>query len=167
MIFIFAIAAFLIAIQTTLLETLRVMGILPDVLLILAVYAGRFLSPRRAALAGAIIGSLAALTAPAEWSILPALYAVAGCLASLGWRQFLRASGPIEIAFLLPLGFLVNIVVLVFEYGLGARFLRAAVATALPNAAATAVAGPLAFAALKKRLHPLIGGSRKSVPRRR
>jgi hypothetical protein len=166
-IYIFAIAALLITIQTTLLETVRVAGILPDVLLILAVYASRFLSPQRAALAGAIIGSLAALTARVEWSILPALYAIAGWLASQGWRQFLRASGPIEIAFLLPLGFLVNVVILVFEYGLGARFLRAAVATALPNAAATAIAGPLAFAAVKKRLHPLIGGSRPRAARRR
>ena len=167
MIVIVALAALLITIQTALLESVRVAGILPDLLLILAVYASRFLTPQRAAVAGAIIGCLAALTARSEWSILPALYAVAGWLAALGWRQFLRASGPIEIAFLLPLGLLVNIVVLVFEYGLGARFLRAAVATALPNAAATAVAGPLAFAVLKKRLHPLIGGSRQSVPRRR
>jgi hypothetical protein len=166
-IYIVAIAAFLITIQTALLESIRVAGILPDVLLILAVYASRFLSPQRAALAGAVIGSLAALTARAEWSVLPALYAIAGWLASHGWRQFLRASGPIEIVFLLPLGFFVNIVILVFEYGFGARFLRATVAAALPNAAATAVAGPLAFAALKKRLHSLMGGSRQSVSRRR
>ena len=167
MIYVVAIAALLITIQTAFLEAVRVAGILPDVLLILTVYASRFLSPQRAALAGAIIGSLLALTSHAEWSVLPALYAVAGWLAALGWRQFLRASGPIEIVFLLPLGLLVNTVVLVFEYGLGARFLRAAFASALPNAAATAVAGPLAFAALKKRLHPLIGGSRQSVSRRR
>lgn len=156
----------LVLLKTAILESVRVAGVLPDELLILTVYASRFFAPRRALAAGALIGSLAALASAASWSIYPALYAAAGWLASHGWRQSLRASVAVEFVFLLPLALLVNACVLAADFGLGVRFARALGVLGVPNAAATAVLGPLLFAVLKRYVKSLRGGPPSHVARR-
>jgi hypothetical protein len=159
-------AALLVVLETAALESLRVAGVLPDLLLILTVYSSLFFPPPRALVAGAVVGSLAALASPSAWSLYPALYGAAGWLASHGWRQFLRASPAIEAAFLLPLGLFVNAAILATEYGATARLGRAVAVSALPNALATAAIGPLAFGLIRKRLPSPTGGLRERVSRR-
>ncbi len=156
----------LVIVKTAVLESIRVAGVLPDVLLILVVYASRFFEPRRALVAGAVVGALAGLASAASWSIYPALYASAGWVAAHAWRQSLRASGAVEFIFLLPLALSINAAILVADFGLGGRFVRAVAVLAVPNAVATAVAGPLLFAAMKKQLKPIMGGPSPRVARR-
>ncbi|MFN0150685.1 MAG: hypothetical protein ACKVU1_08240 [bacterium] len=166
MIVVAVLAILLVVLKTAVLESVRVAGVLPDPLLILTVYASRFFEPRRALIAGALVGSLAGLASAASWSLYPALYASAGWVAAHAWRQSLRASVAVEFVFFLPLALCVNAAILVADFGLGWRFARALVVMAVPNAIATAVAGPLLFAALKKHLKPILGGPSPRVARR-
>lgn len=159
-------ATLLVIVQTALLESVRIAGVLPDLSLILTVYASRFFAPGRALLAGALVGSLVALASHSSWSIYPALYASAAWVAAHGWRQSLRASAAVEFLFLLPLALLVNAFVLAAEFGFDGRFARAIAVLGVPNAAATAIAGPLLYAALRKHLKPFVGGSPARVARR-
>lgn len=157
----------LVVLKTTVLETLRVWGVFPDLFLALVAYASLFLGPARGLAAGALVGTLVELATAERTGLYPALYGVAGWLAGLGWERMIRRSPVTELLFLATLGFLVDTVLLAAQRGFAHGVPLAVATLVLPSALATGVAGPLLTAAAGRFFLPLHVGIPARVHGRR
>jgi hypothetical protein len=153
---IFIAAAAILVVKTTLLEGLRVAGILPDLFLALVGYAALYRGRTGGLLTGALVGSLIALASPVERApVYPLVYGIAGWLAGVAWGPIMRRSFASEFLILLALGFAVDAFLLAREIGLSHGLLLSIPLLVIPSALATALTGPLLFAAIRRVLKRL------------
>jgi rod shape-determining protein MreD len=147
-------ATALVILKTSVLESIRVGGVLPDLFLALVVYASFFRGAAGGLLSGAAVGVVVELSSTDGRGIYPALYGICGWLAGVGWERLMRRSATSEFLLLAVLGFLVDATLVVRDGALRGGFALALAAVVLPSALATGVAGPIAFAATSRALAP-------------
>jgi hypothetical protein len=163
-----SIAAVLLVVKTTLLEAFRVGGVLPDVFLVLVVYASLFRGPRGGLVAGGLAGFLVALASPSEKAATyPLIYGLGGWFAGIAWGPIMRRSFPTEFLILLLLGALVDTIFLIEEAGMSRSLFWGVPIIVLPSAIATALTGPLLFAGMARVLESMRLGAFLRVRERR
>lgn len=167
MILVALLALGLVVVKTTVLESIRIGGILPDPFLALVVYASLFRGPLGGLVSGAAVGVVVELASTEGRGIYPALYGVIGWLAGVAWERVIRRSATSEFLFLAGLGFVVDLFLLVRDGGVGAGLPIALLTVVIPSAIATGLAGPIAFAAAGRQFLPLHAGSSPRVRGRR
>jgi rod shape-determining protein MreD len=147
-------ATALVILKTTVLEPVRIAGVLPDLFLALVVYASFFRGAAGGLVSGAAVGVVVELASTDGRGFYPALYGVCGWLAGIGWERIMRRSLLSEFLFLAVLGFLVDATLVVGDGALRGGLALALGAVVLPSALATGIAGPIAFAASSRALSP-------------
>ncbi len=163
MILVAVLAVVLAVLKTTLLESFRFGGILPDLFLALAVYSSLYLGPRGGLIAGGIVGTVVELASAERSGIYPALYGLVGWVAGLAWERTMRRSAATEFLFLGALGFVVDSILLARDGGFAHGLPVALLTLILPSAIATGIAGPLASSIPGRLFLPLHVGSPSRV----
>lgn len=148
------VAAGIVILQTTVLETIRIGSVLPDLFLALVVYASFFRGAAGGLVSGAVVGVVVELASADGLGMYPALYGICGWLAGIGWERLMRRSAMSEFLFLAALGFLLDMTIVLLDGGFGRGLPLAVAVVVLPSALATGLAGPIAFAASSRILAP-------------